>query len=156
MSANHVTLPSLTASASCQVSGSSCPFCVPAVQHVLQPGRGEGRHWQAVPWWPPRWHLLLLHPGGVLLQLHDSRQRSSCTLHGGNMYPSCIQCSWEEYRFKVEEAAFTLLSAYFITHKHTPSLYTNNLPDSVCMLKPLLPICCLLLRQMCSDRTGVW
>lgn len=122
--------------------------CVPAVQHVLQPGRGEGRNWQAVPRWPPRWHFLLLHPGGVLLQLHDSRQHSSCTLHRGNVYPSCMQCWCVKTNAQCGGSSTLLgcLAAYF-THTLTRRLSTLTMSqsESVCayvkiLVSHLLPV----------------
>lgn len=116
--------------------------CVPTVQHVLQPGRGEGRHWQTVPRWPPWWHFLLLHPGGVLLQLHDSRQHSSCTLHRGNMYPSCMQCLCVKQTLRKQHPALLSVCLFYT---HTVSKLTISQTVTVCayvktLVAHLLPV----------------
>lgn len=79
----------LRASFPCSPPDLSSCLCVlaPAVQHIIQQGCCEGWDRPALPWRAPQWHILLLHPGGLLLQLHAGWSCCCCALHWGSLYP---------------------------------------------------------------------
>lgn len=67
---------------------SSCP-CVlaPAVQHVVQQGCRESWDRPALSWRAPERHILLLHSGGLVLQLRFGWNCCCRALHRGSLYP---------------------------------------------------------------------
>lgn len=122
----------------CTPELSWCP-CVlaPAVQHVVQQGRCESWDRPALPWRAPKWHILLLHPGGLLLQLHPGWSCYCCALHWGSLYPfeihplaahvnralkvnTCvsIRVCWDRntHKWKCESAPDALISLILILH----------------------------------------
>lgn len=122
----------------CTPELSSCP-CVlaPAVQHVVQQGCCESWDRPALPWRAPEWHILLLHAGGLVLQLHFGWNCFCCALHRGSLYPFeihplaahvkqalkvntsvSIRVCWDRntHKWKCESAPDALISLILILH----------------------------------------